>query len=133
VIKDGQTAVYENGWTRHVSRVLHGDPGSRVKYEIGRTYAVQPGRGKKGIARIRVTGIRSERVQDITEEDAIEEGCQRVFELEWCGWGRRILLTESARERFCSLWDSIQPPGRRWDDNPLVWVIEFELVEDGER
>ena len=32
----------------------------RAKYQVGKTYAVQPARTKKGIARIQITGIRHE-------------------------------------------------------------------------
>jgi len=41
----------------------------RRKWWPGNTYAVQPGRGKKGIARIRITGIRLQQdVRQISEE-----------------------------------------------------------------
>ncbi|MBL8157307.1 MAG: hypothetical protein JNM70_24255, partial [Anaerolineae bacterium] len=36
--------------------------GKRTLYEIGKSYAVQPNRGKKAVARIVLTGLRKEQV-----------------------------------------------------------------------
>jgi hypothetical protein len=49
------------------------------RWVIGKTYAVQPGRGKKQIVRIRILNIRQEHLQDITEADAIAEGCMSLL------------------------------------------------------
>src|SRR5258708_15396845 len=46
----------------------------RIVYEVGKSYAVQPNRGKKAIARIVVTGIRLQQVRMIGECDALAEG-----------------------------------------------------------
>ena len=37
--------------------------GSKLKWQVGRTYAVQPGRGKKAVGRIRIIKIRRERLK----------------------------------------------------------------------
>ena len=117
VVKAGQEATL---WDSAIVLVTMGN--GSAKYALGGEYAVQPGRGKKSVARIVVTAIRQEHVQDITEEDALAEGCDDLN------------YYESARDEYMVLWDSIQPSGRRWADNPEVWVIEFELVgKDGER
>lgn len=47
---------------------------SRKVYEVGKTYAVQPGRGQKAIARIRITAISRQDVREITESQALAEG-----------------------------------------------------------
>jgi hypothetical protein len=63
-----------------------------------------------------VTNIRIERLQDISEEDAIAEGIpNRPAE-------------ESNRDEFADLWDSIngKKKGCAWNDNPWVWVVEFK-------
>lgn len=73
----------------------------------------------KIVARIwlEVTGVRAERVQDITEEAAEKEGfCQ-----DYCGGGWR---GESARSKFSKYWDKIHGPGAR-DRNDWVWVYTF--------
>jgi hypothetical protein len=108
----------------------------RPKWRVGKTYAVQPGRGKKAVGRIRITGIRKERLRDISEADAREEGCDgfwnpkngfynlRDFPYDTC-------IPKKPSEHFRVLWDSIQKKGRRWEDNPEVWVLEFELMDGG--
>lgn len=47
---------------------------ARIKYEVGKTYAVQPGRGKKAVARIRILSIRREDVREISGQDVKAEG-----------------------------------------------------------
>jgi len=71
---------------------------------------------------LKITDVRVERVQDITEDGAIAEGCGIYSEGEWlnhheCGITRA--------KRFEDLWNSID---NNWDDNPWVWVIEFEVI-----
>lgn len=86
--------------------------GCRTQWRLDRTYAVQPGRGKRAVGRIRVTGLRVERVQAITEADAQAEGVDSV-------------------QAYAALWDAIHSKrGERWSDNPLVVVIQFELVKE---
>ena len=80
---------------------------------------------------LEVTGVRVERLQAITEEDARAEGIEpRVT------FGRtapRIHVASTHREAFEALWDEINAPrGYGWDANPWVWVVEFRRVEAGE-
>lgn len=90
----------------------------RLKWRVGRTYAVQPGRGQKAVARILITGIRRERVCDISEADVRAEGC--------------VATEQHPIQAFADLWDSIHTkPGTRWEDAVTVWVLEFELVGEG--
>lgn len=92
----------------------------RIKWQIGRTYAVQPKRGQKAVGRIRITGIRRERLRDISEEDALAEG---MFK-------ERHPIALKPVTRYMQLWNSIhKKPGIRWEDAPEVWVLEFECVE----
>jgi hypothetical protein len=46
----------------------------RLLYEVGRTYAIQPGRGKHTLGRIRLRAIVREVAQEISEGDARAEG-----------------------------------------------------------
>ena len=129
-----------------------------VKWAVGKTYAVVPKRGLPGVwwkrvgtvalthngmheyhypsnpdaaaialpvtraelekrgfqpLRIRILAIRQERLQDITEADAKAEGVADVA-------------------AYRELWESIngKTPGARWDANPTVFVLEFELVRE---
>lgn len=63
---------------------------------------------------LEVTGVRVERLQDITEHDAIGEG---VISSDY---------DKTYRYAFSVLWDSINAKrGYGWAANPWVWVIEF--------
>lgn len=67
---------------------------------------------------LRVTDVRVERVQEITEGDAVREGVQAIPEAP-------ASLTD--RTAFASLWDSLNAKrGHGWDVNPWVWVVSFE-------
>ena len=83
---------------------------------------------------LRVTGVRVERLQDITLDDAIAEGCQGKFigSGECVGAGWEIL----PEDEFADLWDSTIKKSDLdkygWDANPWVWVIEFERISKEE-
>lgn len=91
----------------------------------------------RGATRIflRVTNVRVERLKDITEDDAKNEGIKSYWAEPhkntppFVGTG----LCHNRREAFKELWDSLNSKrGYGWDANPWVWVIEFERVsEDG--
>lgn len=96
---------------------------------------------------LRVLSVRVERLQDITEADAIAEGI-RAFtkdgklmkyapayrhssgELEAArGWTWQD-MPRSAVEAYALLWDSINGDGA-WAANPWVWRVEFQRVKAG--
>jgi hypothetical protein len=71
---------------------------------------------------LRITDIRVERLQDITEDDAWAEGCDPVVHPDGavdCG---------TRKTTFASLWNKINGPGA-WGANPWVWVMAFERVK----
>ena len=75
---------------------------------------------------LRVTGVRAERVQEISEEDARAEGANLWYPKDEC---LRSLLRRdgSYRNGFHELWDRINTRrGFPWSANPWVWVVEFE-------
>lgn len=105
----------------------------------------------KALARIwlEITGVRVERLQDITESDADAEGCERLdferYERDWalcpkCG-GTRLhdalgsgggvihdvdcMECDTYVKRFRHLWEST---GGDWAANPWVWVIDFKRL-----
>jgi hypothetical protein len=106
-----------------------------MRWKEGRTYAVQAGRGKRGLSlgRIRILSIRQERLQDISVVDCYAEGVVEAVEFPCDGVdgvdGYEGSGNINIREYFGKMWDSIHPKGKRWSDNPEVWVLEFELVE----
>lgn len=70
---------------------------------------------------LKVTNVKVERLQDITEEDALKEGAK--------AYGPNNCSGTSARIAFAELWDGVY---NNWRENPWVFVYEFERVsEDG--
>lgn len=83
----------------------------RDKYRIGKTYAVQPARGKPAVARIRLLKIEREQVSEVSAREARAEGV-------------------ASRAAFLETWSSIYGADKLDVD---VWVLTFELVKaDGE-
>ncbi|WP_338659038.1 hypothetical protein [Yersinia intermedia] len=94
-----------------------------------------------------ITGVRVERLNDISEQDAMAEGItakEVIIEARYEGGGHVEITAErfffvggddegyeSAEEAFAELWDSIygQKEGENWQANPWVWVINFERME----
>jgi hypothetical protein len=75
---------------------------------------------------LRVTGVRAERLQDITWPDIRAEGVDCP---EHDGPGC-LCCSEcpSLRQAFAALWDRINARRAPWSSNPHVWVVEFERV-----
>lgn len=86
--------------------------------------------------RIRITGIKVERLQDISDEDAMREGIrQSVVEygdkkiVQWTYFGEKITTWyNSPREAFAALIDRISGRGT-WQRNPWVYAYTFELIK----
>ena len=76
-----------------------------------------------------ITGLRAERLQDITSLDAVNEGCPKYHEYndKW-----ECIKTIPPVERFHILWDSLNAKrGYTWESNPWVWPISFkEIVKE---
>jgi len=72
---------------------------------------------------LRITDVRVERLQSISEADAKAEGVQI----------RDTIYPDEPRsdysyvEQYRLLWDSINGDGA-WQANPYVWVVSFERV-----
>lgn len=103
---------------------------------------------------LEVTAVRVERLQDISEEQAIAEGCytndqygdlagscddlwpcpacngNQVHQAGSMGGATEVDCNEcrTAALRFRHLWVSINGPDS-WDANPWVWVVEFKRIE----
>jgi hypothetical protein len=75
---------------------------------------------------LEVTGVRVERLNDISEADAETEGCRAEVISGTAGYDDQGVI--SAVEKFRELWESINGPGS-WAENPWVWVVEFERIE----
>lgn len=67
---------------------------------------------------LKVTDVRIEQVQSITEEQSIKEGMLPASPSS---------LVMPYRTSFMDIWDDIHG---NWTDNPYAWVIEFELIRE---
>lgn len=79
---------------------------------------------------LKVTDVRIERVQGITEEQCWKEGVEHIdgqFDIYQLSEMARTFegTFEDAKSSFACLWNSIY---NNWDQNPYVWVIEFEVI-----
>jgi len=83
---------------------------------------------------LKVTDVRAERLQDITNDGAIKEGFKGV---ECSCKGMAYACTdcyntgwqEPPMVGFMYTWDAIY---KNWSENPWVWVIEFEKIDKPE-
>ena len=82
---------------------------------------------------LEITDVRVERLQDISNDDAIAEGiAEQDHELLPKGWKDYMddhigVPFTSPKGSFKSLWKSINGLDS-WDANPWVWVIEFKRI-----
>ncbi len=81
---------------------------------------------------IRITNIRVERLQDISDEDCIREGIERIYygDEEWFkAYDTKdgCKCAPTPKEAFAALIDKVSGKGT-WKSNPWVFVYEFELI-----
>lgn len=67
---------------------------------------------------LEITSVRVERLQDISEADAVAEGFD-IPEAPGQGW------KFNAKHNFKFQWDLIY---KNWKENPWVWVLEFKVL-----
>lgn len=127
------------GWYEYKATDTYNDPLCKWK---------SPRFMRKEAARIwlEITGIRVERVQEISEGDAMAEGIERVRAPQGtmdCCWKSYEIIHEgpykgsahphaavpnnSPRTSFRELWESINGPDS-WKANPFVWCITFRIL-----
>lgn len=71
---------------------------------------------------LEITGVRVERVGDISTEDCIAEGFKSGL--------REYDAEVDLRQQFSAAWDALDAKrGFPWASNPWVWVIEFKKQE----
>lgn len=83
---------------------------------------------------IRITNVRIERLQDISDENCLAEGVEFDGKAKqfYCGFNKstnsKIWLGSTPRESYASLIDKVSGKGT-WDSNPYVFVYDFELIK----
>lgn len=127
------TTIYRNG---------------RKLWKIGQTYAIQPGRGKKGIGFLKIKNIRNEDVRFISQTDAVAEGFEdRIGFLKvWCGfYDPAVTIEDFGKRGFDVAIDTGGGVVHRWyhlDEDGVIkalllrpndlyraHIIDFELVK----
>ncbi|WP_170312075.1 hypothetical protein [Kosakonia quasisacchari] len=89
---------------------------------------------------LEITGVRVERLNSISEQDALAEGIRRrdstpVTDPAYCNYLAANLNDvqewfDRPSDSFISLWQSIYG-AESWQHSPWVWVIEFRRIEGG--
>ncbi len=77
-----------------------------------------------------VEDVKVERLQDISNEDAIAEGVEAQGDANWPGYRDYLddrVMNPSARGSYRTLWDSINGAGS-WAANPWVVAYTFRVV-----
>jgi hypothetical protein len=142
-------------WVRETWAVRNGPSGPQIEYRADGAHAPLPAHhdirdegGKVDLTRyvadrwrpsihmprwasritLEVTGVRVERVQDITPGDALAEGVEPDMETHAGQYWR-----EDAYNEFAELWNAINHArGCGWETNCWVWVVEFRRIAKGE-
>jgi len=79
---------------------------------------------------LEITNVRCERLQEMTEADAVAEGLKVSAAGHYYNYHNKRPHTDFGCpiESFESLWDSINAKrGYGWETNPWVWVLEFRV------
>jgi hypothetical protein len=119
----------------------------RLHWQVGKSYAIQPGRGKPGVGHVTVTNIRFEDVRMISLDDAKAEGFETVVEFlaVWVGfYDKHIQLAHVDHDRWHLIFNGDltvngivsaeaalgflkeHRPARLYEG----WALTFELVDE---
>lgn len=82
---------------------------------------------------LEITNVRVERLDEITDDDAIKEGVERVGKTRdgFSPLYKNYFVDcpdRSAKYSFSTLWRKINGKKYPWESNPWVWVIEFKKI-----
>jgi hypothetical protein len=116
---------------------LLGRPVPSVEYKYDNIYSENDWQNKlfmpARFARyfIEITGVRAERLQDISDEDCIKEGITywagKFLNMASLGPTNDFIDYNTPREAYAALIDSINGRGT-WESNPFVWIYDFKLT-----
>lgn len=136
-----------NGWATDVATIFYkahegdGYTAMTEQYSVAdRPYIKPDGKWKPSIHMPRwisrmtliITNVRQQRLQDISEEDAIAEGVTRIRDgchvIRGFDYDNAGLCHTHATTPFAKLWDSLNAPhGFDWHSNPLVTALTFKV------
>jgi hypothetical protein len=105
-------APLTKGYAYRADQIWNAPPADRWRPSIHMTRAASR-------ITLEITDVRVERLQDISNADAIAEGIAR---------GGPENPDDIERNEYRALWESINGPGS-WDANPWVWCLSFRRVD----
>ena len=118
-LRPGQVVYVKEGWKDRL--LTSAEVPEHVEIKVWNSPMFMPAWAARIF--LEIVSVRSERLQTITEDDAIAEGIHAG-----ASW------ITSPIEQYAALWDSINTkPGTRWADNPFVFRYEFRRTEASER
>lgn len=132
VVYDDYCGGYEAGYP--LDHIPKEKPESGVMVEYREQGADGPWRPSIHMPRwasrimLEITDVRVERVQDITEEDAIKEGVS-LLPYMIPGDHTPRLMEPTAIWHFRDIWNrAYAKRGYGWDVNPWAWVVLFKMI-----
>ena len=110
----------KDGWLPNWMRRKKGIPNGCIK-EMARIF-------------LKVTNVRVERLQEISVEDCLAEGIvdpENIDDENFCRCTKdyRCVSCKKIFDDWYDLWNSTAPKDYKWENNPCVFVYEFERVE----
>lgn len=113
---DQPCVVYVDEWSDKTYQPTEARPWAR---KFGHIPSIHMPRDCSRI-NLEIAGVRVERLQDISEDDAMAEGVT----VKPCKPSRACRMGSDA---YAELWETINGAGS-WDANPWVWVVEFRRI-----
>ena len=120
---DNEGQPRKDGYKRHQEMLA--SPGYRNKMFVKAEYMPY---------HIRITDIKVERLQDISEEECFKEGVEKWIDCYIVAGimenqGKNNICFDTPREAFAALIDKVSGTGT-WNSNPWVFAYTFELLPD---
>jgi len=136
-VREAFAPLIVNDWPNPVGPVIYRAEGTHEEYPGRWIPSIHMARRFSRLT-LRITDVRVQRLQEISEADAQAEGLEAI-DFPYGRFWRNYLLSDSEaqcspmletpRESFLSLWDSINARrGYGWDVNPWIWALSFDVI-----
>lgn len=123
--QDGEVSALNKstGWYEELKNI-------KCPYKLGQEIFVK---GQESPIALKIKSVKVERLEDISEENALAEGiiypntpvCCHRYQTHCCG----NYDAEDPSYEFKQLWDSThKKPEEKWEANPWVFAYEFEVI-----
>lgn len=144
--RPGSLLYVKETWQRDGARVVFRATDHRPDgIDEGGDYGTRKWKSPLHLARadarihLRITDVRVQRVQSITEIEAKAEGVPPFFErYDRIGKDQRIAcdgeenflaIEQPYRASYACMWDEINGDTALWSANPFVWALTFEVMQ----